>query len=108
MNSVAKIVMVPTDIEIDEFIERVAAKFDVSRRMLKCSFRDEDGQMLDLSDQDEMEMLVELAKEEAKLNRREFGRAEVCTANCFFSIGKANLRFPVSHKLGYAIAVSWI
>jgi hypothetical protein len=77
MDSTAKIVMIPTDIEITEFIERVAAKFDVSRRKLKCSFRDEDGQMMDLSDQDEMEMLIELAKEDAKLNKREFGRAEV-------------------------------
>jgi len=77
MDSSAKIVMIPTDIDIADFIDRVAAKFDVSRRKLKCSFRDEDGQMMDLSDQDEMEMLIELAKEDAKLNRREFGRAEV-------------------------------
>jgi hypothetical protein len=34
--------------------------------------------MMDLSDQDELETLIELAKEDAKLNRREFGRAEVC------------------------------
>lgn len=81
MDSSAKVVMIPTDIDINEFIDRVSAKFDVSRRKLKCSFRDEDGQMMDLSDQDEMEMLIELAKEDAKLNRREFGRAEVCTAN---------------------------
>jgi hypothetical protein len=85
MDSTAKIVMIPTDIEITEFIERVAAKFDVSRRKIKCSFRDEDGQMMDLSDQDEMEMLIELAKEDAKLNKREFGRAEVrIAANHYF------------------------
>ena len=101
MDSSAKVVMIPTDIDIDEFIDRVSAKFDVSRRKLKCSFRDEDGQMMDLSDQDEMEMLIELAKEDAKLNRREFGRAEVCTANLpTFGIRKANFRFLVLHKLG--------
>jgi len=77
MDNTAKIVMIPTDIEITEFIERVAAKFDVLQRKLKCFFRDEDGQMMDLNDQDEMEMLIELAKEDAKLNKREFGRAEV-------------------------------
>jgi hypothetical protein len=77
MNSTAKIVMIPIEVDITDFIERVATKFDVPKRKLKCSFRDEDGQMMDLSDQDEMEMLIELAKEDAKLNRREFGRAEV-------------------------------
>jgi hypothetical protein len=34
--------------------------------------------MMDLRDQDDLEMLIELSKEDAKLNRREFGRAEVC------------------------------
>jgi len=77
MDEQAKIVMIPTDIEITEFIDRVAGKFNVKPRQLKCSFRDEDGQMMDLCDQDELEMLIELAKEDAKLNRREFGRAEV-------------------------------
>jgi PB1 domain len=77
MDGSTKIVMIPTDIEIEEFTDRVAAKFGVSTRRLKCSFRDEDGSKVDLSDQDELEMLIELAKEEAKLNRQEFGRAEV-------------------------------
>ena len=71
--------MIPVDIGIEEFTDRVAEKFNVSTREIKCTFRDEDGQVTDLQDQDEMEMLVELAKEDAKLNRREFGRAEVCT-----------------------------
>ena len=78
MNGSVKIVMIPVDIEIEEFTYRVASKFNVSTRELKCKFLDEDNQVLDLQDQDEMEMLVELAKEDAKLNRREFGRAEVC------------------------------
>src|SRR5436190_18907071 len=78
MNGNVKIVMIPVDIEIEDFTDRVAAKFNVPIRELKCTFLDEDGQVLDLQDQDEMEMLVELAKEDAKLNRREFGRAEVC------------------------------
>jgi PB1 domain len=69
--------MIPIDIEIKEFTDRVAAKFGVSTRKLKCTFIDEDGQILDLHDQDELEMLIELAKEDAKLNRREFGRTEV-------------------------------
>ena len=77
MDDSAKIVMIPIDIEIEEFIERVATKFNVSTRRLKCTFKDEDGQIMDLNDQDELEMLIELAKEDAKLNRREFGRAEV-------------------------------
>jgi len=81
MDGTTKIVMIPIDVEIEEFTERVAAKFNVPARKLKCTFRDEDGQTLDLEDQDEMEMLVELAKEEAKLNRREFGRAEVDLRN---------------------------
>jgi hypothetical protein len=78
MDGSAKIVMIPLDITIKEFSDRVAAKFDVSIRRLKCSFRDEDGEMMDLRDQDDLEMLIELSKEDAKLNRREFGRAEVC------------------------------
>jgi hypothetical protein len=77
MNGSVKIVMIPVDIEIEEFTHRVASKFNVSTRELKCTFLDDDGQVLDLQDQDEMEMLVELAKEGAKLNRHEFGRAEV-------------------------------
>jgi hypothetical protein len=78
MDGGAKIVMIPLDITIKEFTDRVAAKFDVSARRLKCTFLDEDGEFMDLRDQDDLEMLIELAKEEAKLNRREFGRAEVC------------------------------
>lgn len=77
MDGSTKIVMIPTDIEIDDFMQRVATKFGVSTRRLKCRFVDEDGSMVDLSDADELEMLIELAKEEAKLNRQEFGRAEV-------------------------------
>lgn len=83
MDQTVKIVMIPVDIEIEEFTDRVAAKFNVSTQKLKCTFRDEDGQILDLQDQDEMEMLIELAKEDAKLNRREFGRAEVDFATSF-------------------------
>ena len=41
------------------------------------------AKQLDLCDQDELEMLIELAKEDAKLNRREFGRAEVTFASYF-------------------------
>jgi PB1 domain len=78
MDGGAKIVMIPLDITIKEFTDRVAAKFDVSARRLKCTFRDEDGELMDLRDQDDLEMLIELAKEDAKLNRHEFGRAEVC------------------------------
>jgi hypothetical protein len=77
MGDTAKVVMIPIDIEITEFIDRVATKFGVSTRRLRCTFKEEDGSMMDLSDQDELETLIELAKEDAKLNRREFGRAEV-------------------------------
>ncbi len=81
MGDIAKIVMIPIDIEINEFIDRVAGKFGVSTRRLRCTFKEEDGSMMDLSDQDELETLIELAKEDAKLNRREFGRAEVLSPN---------------------------
>lgn len=92
MAGTAKIVMIPIDIDIKEFIDRVAAKFAVTTRRLKCTFREEDGSMMDLSDQDELETLIELAKEDAKLNRREFGRAEVCHSIRFHPPGprKAN------------------
>jgi hypothetical protein len=79
MGDTAKVVMIPVDIDIKEFIDRVASKFAVSTRRLRCTFSEEDGSMMDLSDQDELETLIELAKEDAKLNRREFGRAEVQT-----------------------------
>ena len=78
MDGNARIVMIPVNIMYEEFADRVAAKFNTTTRRLKCTFRDEDGQVMDLCDQDELEMLIELAKEDAKLNRREFGRAEVC------------------------------
>jgi len=98
MAETAKIVMIPLDIEIREFMDRVANKFSVSTRRLKCTFRDEDGQMMDLSDQDELEMLIELAKEDAKLNRREFGRAEVHIPNI---LRPEPLNFPI-----FAMAVN--
>lgn len=79
MGDAAKIVMIPVDIDIKEFMDRVAGKFGVPTRRLRCTFEEEDGSMMDLSDQDELETLIELAKEDAKLNRREFGRAEVPT-----------------------------
>lgn len=81
MGDIAKVVMIPIDIEINEFMDRVAGKFGVSPRRLRCTFKEEDGSMMDLSDQDELDTLIELAKEDAKLNRREFGRAEVLSPN---------------------------
>jgi PB1 domain len=90
MDDATRIVMIPIDIGIEEFASRVAAKFDIPKRQLKCTFRDEDGQVLDLCDQDELDMLIELAKEDAKLSGREFGRAEVIASPYCFRKQKAN------------------
>jgi hypothetical protein len=101
MAGTAKIVMIPTDIDIKEFIDRVAAKFAVTTRRLKCTFREEDGSMMDLSDQDELETLIELAKEDAKLNRREFGRAEVCHPIHILGQRLMMTRLHVLHEVTY-------
>src|ERR1700736_6952756 len=101
MHGSAKIVMIRLDITIHEFVDRVSLKYDVSARRLKCSFRDEDGEMMDLRDQDDLEMLIELAKEDAKMNRREFGRAEVCTPTG--PSGSISLDSPTKTNFGFRL-----
>ena len=72
----------------DEFLRRVAQKLRVEMQDLQVlSYEEENGPMSELSDQEELNCLVRLAKEKANLESLEFGRAMVLSfpfieANC--------------------------
>ncbi|KAI0030018.1 hypothetical protein K488DRAFT_55124 [Vararia minispora EC-137] len=49
-----------------EFLDRVAAKFDLSPRSLRLKFKDEDGGKVSLQDGSDYELAIETARESAK------------------------------------------
>jgi len=62
----------------DDFLRRVAQKLRVEMQDLQVlAYEEENGPMSELSDQEELNCLVRLAKEKANLESLEFGRAMV-------------------------------
>jgi hypothetical protein len=62
----------------DDFLRRVAQKLRVEMQDLQqLSYEEDNGPISELSDQEELNCLVRLAKEKAHLERLEFGRAMV-------------------------------
>ncbi|EIN06660.1 hypothetical protein PUNSTDRAFT_136506 [Punctularia strigosozonata HHB-11173 SS5] len=59
----------------EEFVDRVAKKFDVSSLTLSLKFKDEDGSIVSLLDSSDYELAIETAREHA--NGRPEGKLEV-------------------------------
>ena len=63
--------------ELPDLVDRIRSKFGIRRRF-KCKIRDEDGgEMITLSDQDDLDMAILACKASAKREASEMGKMEV-------------------------------
>lgn len=71
--------MINVNIDFDEFVTRLQDKFGY-RRKTRCKIRDEDGDgFISVSDQEDLDMAISSAKKNARRERSEFGKLEVCS-----------------------------
>jgi hypothetical protein len=72
-------IMINVNIDFDEFVTRLQDKFGY-RRKTRCKIRDEDGDgFISVSDQEDLDMAISSAKKNARRERSEFGKLEVCS-----------------------------
>ncbi|KAM5353928.1 hypothetical protein ACJ41O_000578 [Fusarium nematophilum] len=74
-----KLIMVTPNVQFPAFVEKIQTKFGLRRRF-KIKVKDEDmpnGDMITLGDQDDLEMVMDGVKEEARKQRSETGKMEV-------------------------------
>lgn len=74
-------IMIGTATEFVDFEDRIKAKFGIRRRM-KIKIRDDDappgeGDMITMGDQDDLEMAIQTAKQNARKQRLDTGKMEV-------------------------------
>ena len=73
-------IMVGTAIEFPDFEEKIRSKFGIRRR-IKIKIKDEDapdGDMITVGDQDDLDMLIQTVKQNARKQKLETGKMEVC------------------------------
>ncbi|KAF5683725.1 oxidoreductase [Fusarium denticulatum] len=74
-----KLIMIAPDIKYETLADKVRDKFNIRRRF-KIKVKDEDmpnGDMITVGDQDDLEMVIDSVKEEAKKQRAETGKMEI-------------------------------
>ncbi|KAI9870234.1 MAG: hypothetical protein M1830_004495 [Pleopsidium flavum] len=71
-------IMISATLDFAQFIERIREKFAIRGRF-KCKIRD-DGDMITMGDQDDLDMAVATCKLEARRERAEMGKMEVSLA----------------------------
>ena len=75
-----KLIMISPNAEFSTLVEKVRDKFNLRRRF-KIKVKDEDapnGDMITMGDQDDLEMVIDAVRDEAKKQRTETGKMEVC------------------------------
>lgn len=80
-------IMVGTAIEFPDFEEKIRSKFGIRRR-IKIKIKDDDspdGDMITVGDQDDLDMLIETVKQNARKQKLETGKMEVSFAACQLS-----------------------
>ncbi|KAG9638398.1 hypothetical protein KCU64_g13823, partial [Aureobasidium melanogenum] len=72
-------VMVQPDVSYDTFVEQIRKKFgyNAAKESFKLKMKDEEGDMVTMGDEDDLEMLVTSAKEQANKEGTEMGKMEV-------------------------------
>jgi hypothetical protein len=73
-------IMIGSAVEFPDLVDRIRDKFGIRRRF-KIKVKDEDapdGDMITMGDQDDLEMVMMTVKSQAKRQRLETGRMEVC------------------------------
>jgi hypothetical protein len=71
-------VMIQPDVSYDAFVEQIRKKFGyVGKESFKLKMKDEEGDMVTMGDEDDLEMLTTIAKEQASKEGVEMGKMEV-------------------------------
>lgn len=71
-------VMIQPDVPYDTFVEQIRKKFGFTgRESFKLKMKDEEGDMVTMGDEDDLEMMVMTAKEQAGKEGAEMGKMEV-------------------------------
>lgn len=70
--------MIQPDVNYDTFVEQIRKKFGYTGKdSFKLKMKDEEGDMVTMGDEDDLEMLVMTAKEQAAKDGAEMGKMEV-------------------------------
>ena len=75
-NAETRYIMIGPAVEYGDFEGKVREKFGLRRR-LKVKMQDDDGDMITMGDQDDLDMLIENAKSSARREKQEMGKMEV-------------------------------
>jgi hypothetical protein len=71
-------VMIQPDVSYETFVEQIRKKFGyAARESFKLKMKDEEGDMVTMGDEDDLEMLTSVAKEQAAKEGVEMGKMEV-------------------------------
>ncbi|CAD0082196.1 unnamed protein product [Aureobasidium vineae] len=71
-------VMIQPDVSYDTFVEQIRKKFGLTgKESFKLKMKDEEGDMVTMGDEDDLEMMVVTAKEQAGKDGAEMGKMEV-------------------------------
>ncbi|KAH0170585.1 hypothetical protein KCU67_g2569, partial [Aureobasidium melanogenum] len=72
-------VMIQPDVSYDTFVEQIRKKFGyhAAKESFKLKMKDEEGDMVTMGDEDDLEMLVTSAREQANKEGAEMGKMEV-------------------------------
>ncbi|KAG9519218.1 hypothetical protein KCV07_g5091, partial [Aureobasidium melanogenum] len=72
-------VMIQPDVSYDTFVEQIRKKFGyhAAKESFKLKMKDEEGDMVTMGDEDDLEMLVTNAREQASKEGAEMGKMEV-------------------------------
>ena len=95
-------IMISANLDFAEFVDRIREKFAIKGRF-KCKMRD-DGDMITMGDQDDLDMAFLTCKEDAKREGAEMGKMEV-SLNFAFSTSR-RCTTDVSRRAGMGTADS--
>lgn len=104
-------IIVGPAVEFGDFEGRIREKFGIKTR-LKIKMKD-DGDMITMGDQDDLDMLVSVAKQMARKERSDMGKMEVCRLStaptvlsmliCDTGLGHVILSWPALHMLIHGV-----
>jgi hypothetical protein len=70
--------MIQPDVSYETFVEQIRKKFGYAgRESFKLKMKDEEGDMVTMGDEDDLEMLTSVAKEQAAKEGVEMGKIEI-------------------------------
>lgn len=99
-------VLVGTAVEFPDFVDQVRAKFGL-RQAFKIKIKD-DGDMITMADQEDLDMAIEAAKSGAKREKSDMGKMEVSLAASFdILLNFTNVAIRSGYKLSDGFDPLW-